>query len=102
LIFFNLLLYIIYINIITFILNLNLISEITPEYRIEFDKKVKRFRNRNSMVINKTKLDIFINRENLFYDAYNQIMSKSPLELRNKLCITYLGERGIDLGGLLR
>ncbi len=80
----------------------NLISEITPEYRIEFDKKVKKFRKHYSMNIVDKKLEIFINRESLFYDAYNEIMKKTPIELKKRISINYIGEEGIDAGGLLR
>jgi len=46
--------------------------------------------------------EIFINRKNLFYDTYDQIMNKNPFELKKKLHIKYKGEEGIDAGGLLR
>ncbi len=45
---------------------------------------------------------IKVTRKNLFHDAFNAIMSKSPQELKKKLRITYIGEEGIDVGGLLR
>jgi len=45
---------------------------------------------------------IFIDRKSLFYDAYDQIMNKSPYELKKNLCIKYKNELGIDAGGLLR
>jgi len=43
-----------------------------------------------------------INRNNLYYDAYSNIMKKSPYDLKKRLHIHYLGEKGIDAGGLLR
>jgi len=43
-----------------------------------------------------------VNRSNLFDDAFNSIMKKSPKELKRKLEIRYKGEEGIDAGGLLR
>jgi len=43
-----------------------------------------------------------INRKDLFRDAYNNIMSKSHQELKNRLKIIYKEEEGIDAGGLLR
>jgi len=47
-------------------------------------------------------LTIYINRSKLLYDAYDQIMYRTPLELTRRLCIVYIGEEGIDTGGLLR
>ena len=47
-------------------------------------------------------LELYINRKNLFYDAYDIIMSKDPYELKKRLCIRYMGEEGLDAGGLLR
>jgi len=54
------------------------------------------------MNINDTDLKIFINRKSLFYDAYDQIMNKSPHDLKNRLRIIYKEEKGMDAGGLLR
>jgi len=54
------------------------------------------------MDIHNTKLEIFINRKSLFSNAYDQIMNKNPYELKKTLCIKYIGEIGIDAGGLLR
>jgi len=60
------------------------------------------FRNRNKIHIYKINLDIFINRKTLFFDAYDQIMNKSPEELKKRLYIKYKGEEGVDAGGLLK
>ncbi len=83
----------------------NLISGITPRYRIEFDKKVKKFRNqyiRNAYDLFDPNVNIFINRNNIFYDAYDQIIRKNPNDLKKKIKIKYIGEEGIDSGGLSR
>ena len=45
---------------------------------------------------------ILINRKSLFFDAYDQIMSRRPYELMRGLSIKYKEEEGIDSGGLLR
>ena len=45
---------------------------------------------------------IEVHRSNLFNDAYNGIMNKSPYELKKILRVKYIGEIGIDAGGLLR
>jgi len=90
----------------------NLNSEITPEFKIEFDKKVKEFRDLrktndlNLLFDELIQLDpylkIYIDRKSLFYDAYNQIMNKSVYKLKKGFHIKYIGEEGMDYGGLLR
>jgi len=54
------------------------------------------------MYIYNSKLEIIIGRKSLFYDAYDQIMNKSPLELKKRLRIKYIGEDSVDDGSLLR
>ena len=54
------------------------------------------------MIIYKSPLEIFVDRKNLFYDTYNQIMNKSPVELRKSLNVKFKKEEGIDFGGLSR
>jgi len=77
-------------------------SVITPEYKIRFENKVNKLRSLNKMNILDSTTVISINRSNLFGDAYNAIMSKSPQDLKKRLKIRYIGEEGIDAGGLLR
>ena len=60
------------------------------------------FRNRYEMNLNKIFIKIFINRKTLFFDAYDQIMYKSSQELKQKLYIKYIGEKGVDASGLLK
>jgi len=45
---------------------------------------------------------IEVDRNNLFNDAFNSIMCKSPQELKKRLKIKYKKEEGMDAGGLLR
>jgi len=45
---------------------------------------------------------IKINRNNLFNDAFDGIINQSPEELKKRLRIKYIGEEGLDAGGLLR
>jgi len=69
---------------------------------LEFDKKVKLFRNQYSMSRYNTNLEIVIDRKKLFYNAYDQIMNKNPFVLKKTLNIKYNEEEGIDFGGILR
>ena len=45
---------------------------------------------------------ITITRDSLFQDSFQQIMQLQPFDLRRKLSITFLGEAGVDYGGLAR
>ncbi len=45
---------------------------------------------------------IEIHRNNFFEDAYNGILSRSPQELKKRLNIIYIGEKGLNTKGLLR
>jgi hypothetical protein len=45
---------------------------------------------------------LLVRREQLFMDSYNQLRSKSTQEMFGKLRIQYVGEEGIDAGGLTR
>jgi len=95
-----------YENIVSiFIGKDNAKGEITPKFKIEFDRKVKKFRNTNKININNIFFNqpiIYINRKSLFYEAYNQIMNKTIYELKKGFGIKYLEEEGVDSGGLLR
>jgi len=76
-------------------------SEITPEYKYRFEKKENQLRSLIEINSNDSIL-IGINRNDLFNDAYEEIMSKSPHELKKRLAIVYGNENGIDAGGILR
>ncbi|ORX86582.1 HECT-domain-containing protein [Anaeromyces robustus] len=73
---------------------------ITTEYKIKFEEKIENLRN--SLEIENIETEILIHRKNLFNDAYDSIMNRSPNQLKNRLRIKYIGEEGIDTGGLLR
>jgi len=78
-------------------------SEITPEYKIRFEEKIKQLRYLDEMNLSRySNINIEINRNDLFNDAFYSIMNKSSQELKKKLTIKYIGEEGTDAGGLLR
>jgi hypothetical protein len=77
-------------------------DKITPNYRINFENKVRQLRSQKNMEIGNSETQIYINRANLFNDAFDNIMNKSPIELKNRIKIIYAGETGVDAGGLLR
>jgi ankyrin repeat protein len=75
---------------------------ITPEYLISFEERVNQLRSLYEMSIIDIRLDLDINRNNLFEDAYYGIMYKSPERLKRQIIINYIGEEGLDYGGLLK
>eukprot|EP00833_Pecoramyces_ruminatium_P008985 jgi/Orpsp1_1/1183017/evm.model.c7180000083514.1 len=78
------------------------LNEITPEYRINFENKVKQFKSHKKMEILDANTDIVVNRNNLFEDSYNIIMSKTPMDLKKRIRVKFEGEEGLDAGGLTR
>jgi len=56
----------------------------------------------NMFVIDDSYIEILIDRKNFFSDAFYQIMSRSPYELKSRFYVRYQGESGVDAGGLLR
>jgi len=47
-------------------------------------------------------VQINVRRSNLFEDAYTEVMTKTPEQLKNRLRITFEGELGADFGGVSR
>jgi len=43
-----------------------------------------------------------VNRKNLFNDAFKSIMSKTPQQLKGIIIVSFIGEEGLDVGGLLK
>jgi len=77
-------------------------NQITPEYRIQFENKVNQLRSQESMKLSFFENKIFINRSNLLNASFDAIMNMSKDDMKKTLRIKYLGEEGIDAGGLLR
>jgi len=77
-------------------------NQITPEYRIKFMKKIKKLRGMSSMKLNSGEVSMIINRDNLYYDSFNLITKLTSDDLKKTLRIIYMGEYGVDAGGLLR
>jgi len=76
---------------------------ISANYKVRFERKVAELRSQNSMRMREDEhTQILINRNNLFNDAYQEIMRRLPDDMKNRLSIEYEGEEGVDCGGLLR
>jgi len=77
-------------------------NEITLGYKIRFEEKINKLRSLKEMNILESDTFIVVNRNDLFRDAFDGIMRKTPQELKKRLRIVYNGEEGVDTGGLLR
>ncbi|OUM64984.1 hypothetical protein PIROE2DRAFT_60335, partial [Piromyces sp. E2] len=70
---------------------------------LNLKKKLKQFRSQSEMQMSSNTSVMFnINRNNLFNDAFINIMYRSTQELKKGIKIIYKGEEGMDVGGLLR
>lgn len=47
-------------------------------------------------------LRLNVKRTSVFEDSFNKLRSKSPAEMRAKLSVAFVGEEGIDAGGVSR
>jgi len=78
------------------------LDEHVPQYKRDYRRKLIYFRSQARMKPTSGQLKIEINRDKLFEDAYRIIMSYTPNELKQKLQIKFIGEEGLDYGGLKR
>jgi len=78
------------------------LDENVPQYKRDFRRKFIYFKSQAKMKPNAGTLKIEVNRKKLFEDAYRIIMSYTPDELKQKLQIKFIGEEGLDYGGLTR
>lgn len=47
-------------------------------------------------------LRLNVKRQSVFEDSFNKLRSKTPAEMRAKLSVSFVGEEGIDAGGVSR
>ncbi|ORX82300.1 HECT-domain-containing protein [Anaeromyces robustus] len=78
------------------------LDENVPQYKRDYRRKLIYFRSQAKMKQNAGTLKIEVNRKKLFEDAYRIIMSYTPDELKQKIQIKFIGEEGLDYGGLTR
>jgi len=77
-------------------------NEAIKQYKIIFENKIKQLRSVNVMKFVDSYTFIEVDRNNIFRDAFNGIMTKSSKELKNRLRIIFKEEEGVDASGLLR
>ncbi|CAG0895957.1 unnamed protein product [Darwinula stevensoni] len=72
-------------------------------YRRDFEAKLRNFYRKmeaKGYGQGPSKLKLTVRREHVLEDAFNKIMMTSKKELqRSKLCVTFIGEEGLDYGG---
>lgn len=47
-------------------------------------------------------LRLNVKRQSVFEDSFNKLRGKTPAEMRAKLSVAFVGEEGIDAGGVSR
>ena len=89
-----------------FLLNDTLHSLVTHFYNLlDFENKRNYFRTeirklRNDRGYDTIKLNV--RRQQMFMDSFHQLKVRSPSEMYGKLKIQFIGEEGVDVGGLTR
>lgn len=78
------------------------LDENVPQYKRDFRRKFIYFKSQPRMKQINGTLKLEIKRESLFEDAYRIIMGCTPNELKQRLNIKFIGEEGLDYGGLSR
>lgn len=73
-----------------------------PQYKRDFRRKLVYFRSQPAMRPVPGQCHVTIRRNNIFEDAYSEIMRYPPNELKKRLMIKFHGEDGLDYGGLSR
>ncbi|KAI8818834.1 uncharacterized protein EV422DRAFT_569490 [Fimicolochytrium jonesii] len=73
-----------------------------PQYKRDFRRKLAYFRSQPAMRPIPGSCHITVRRNNIFEDAYSEIMRYPASELKKRLMIKFHGEDGLDYGGLSR
>jgi E3 ubiquitin-protein ligase NEDD4 len=73
-----------------------------PQYKRDFRRKLIYFRSQPQMRPLSAQYYIRVSRDNIFEDAYDQIMRMSETDLRKRLMIQFEGEDALDYGGVSR
>jgi len=73
-----------------------------PQYQRNFKYKLMYFKEQHVRIDQSSPCKMTIQRSDMFRDSYNAVMGCDPATLRRRLYITFLGEEGLDYGGLAR
>ncbi|KAI8998099.1 HECT-domain-containing protein [Gaertneriomyces semiglobifer] len=78
------------------------VDQNVPQYKRDFRRKLVYFRSQPAMRPQPGSCHITVRRNNIFEDAYAEIMRYQASELKKRLMIKFHGEDGLDYGGLSR
>ncbi|KAJ3056769.1 hypothetical protein HK097_004341 [Rhizophlyctis rosea] len=78
------------------------VDQNVPQYKRDFRRKLVYFRSQPAMRPLPGQCHITVRRNNIFEDAYSEIMRYPAAELKKRLMIKFHGEDGLDYGGLSR
>lgn len=73
-----------------------------PQYKRDFKRKLIYFRSQLYANVYLGQTKILIKRDQIFSDAFNEFMRHSPDQLKRRLMIEFVGEEGLDYGGISR
>ncbi|KAI9268720.1 hypothetical protein BY458DRAFT_511338 [Sporodiniella umbellata] len=73
-----------------------------PQYKRDFRRKLIYFRSQPALRPVAGQCHIRVRRNQIFEDAYAEIMRHTPMDLKKRLMIKFDGEDGLDYGGLSR
>lgn len=78
------------------------VDQNVPQYKRDFRRKLVYFRSQPAMRPAPGSCHVTVRRNNIFEDAYSEIMRYPAGELKKRLMIKFHGEDGLDYGGLSR
>ena len=78
------------------------VDQNVPQYKRDFRRKLAYFRAQPAMRPSPGSCHITVRRNNIFEDAYSEVMRYPATELKKRLMIKFHGEDGLDYGGLSR
>ncbi|TPX44170.1 hypothetical protein SeLEV6574_g04666 [Synchytrium endobioticum] len=78
------------------------VDQNVPQYKRDFRRKLVYFRSQPAMRPLPGQCHVTVRRNNIFEDAYSEIMRYQPTDLKKRLMIKFHGEDGLDYGGLSR
>lgn len=78
------------------------LADDVPQFKRDFRNKLINFRRQPPMLMGQGFVDIKVRRSHLFEDAYREIMTKTPEQLKKRLRVQFEGEIGADFGGVSR
>lgn len=73
-----------------------------PSYKRNYVRKLKDFREKLKRELVSGQTVISIRRDTIFESSYREIMKQMPQKLKQSLKINFVGEPGVDYGGLSR